>query len=152
MHEFIPETNFYKWYKIIQKKNMDLKATKFLHANEDDKTFEFEIVNDSHSLSCLQTNHDLSNRRKFATWPSIDFHKYVLQIPTSKTKCWTARRRGALCVYGVKSFYLYPESLLWYCNAEFTEHLWRVMFDTRSKINKLCTNLYQTPISTNDTK
>ena len=76
----------------------------------------------------------------------------MLRIPTLKTKCWTARRRGALCIYGVKSFYLYLESLLWYCNAESSEHLWRVMFDMRSKINKLCTNLYQTPISTNGAK
>ena len=43
------------------------QATRFLHANEENKTCEFEIVNDSHSLSYLQTNHDLSSRRKFAT-------------------------------------------------------------------------------------
>ena len=65
MHELIAETNFYKWCKIIQKKWTP--ATKFLHVNEENKTFEFEIVNDSHSLSYLQTNHGLSNRRKFAT-------------------------------------------------------------------------------------
>ena len=57
MHKFIPETNFYKWCKIIPKKWIE--ATKFLHGNEENKTFEFEIVNDSHYL---QTNHDLSNR------------------------------------------------------------------------------------------
>ena len=52
----------------------------------------------------------------------------------------------------VKSFDWYPESLRWYCNAENLEHLWRVMFDMRSKINKLRTNLYQKPISTYGTK
>ena len=76
----------------------------------------------------------------------------MLWIPTLKTKCWTARRRGPLCIYGVKSFDWYLESLLWYCNAENLEHLWRVMFDMRSEINKLCTNLYQTSISTNGAK
>ena len=52
--------------KIIFKKTWT-QATRFPHANEENKTCEFEIVNDSHSLSYLQTNHDLSNRRKFAT-------------------------------------------------------------------------------------
>ena len=51
--------------KIIEKKTWT-QATRFLHANEEIKTCEFEIVNDSHSLSYLQTKHDLSNRRKFA--------------------------------------------------------------------------------------
>ena len=44
-----------------------IQATRFLHANEENKTRGFEIVNDSDSLSYLQTDHDLSNRRKFAT-------------------------------------------------------------------------------------
>ena len=77
---------------------------------------------------------------------------HVLRIPTLKTKCWTARRRGPLCIYGVKPFDWYLESLLWYCNAENLEHLWRVMFDMRSETNKVCTNLYQTSISTNGAK
>ena len=66
VHEFIPDINFYKWCKNNFKKTWT-QATRFLHANEENKTCEFEIVNDSHSLSYLQTNHDLSNRRKFAT-------------------------------------------------------------------------------------
>ena len=75
MHEFTTDINFYKWYKIIPKKW--IATTKFLHGNEENKIFEFEIVNGSCSLSYLQTNHGLSNRRKFATEPSADRHKYT---------------------------------------------------------------------------
>ena len=62
-HQFL---QMVAWCKNNFKKTWT-QATRFLHANEENKTCEFEIVNDSHLLSYLQTNHDLSSRRKFAT-------------------------------------------------------------------------------------
>merc|ERR1712213_128380 len=62
--------------KIILKKHGPKQQDSCMQMKKNE-TCEFEIVNDSHSLSYLQTNHDLSSRRKFATNPSADRHKYT---------------------------------------------------------------------------